>query len=99
VSDSETSESFMRRIAPVLVVLGVGLYAYLSYIYQRFYTELDVTTSDVGFTYATTLARSMGLIMAALIAFIGVLVLRTLLGALLAFFEDPSAIIAIVPWR
>jgi hypothetical protein len=96
MSDSETSDSFLRSIAPILAVLGVGFYAYLTYVYQRYYTALDVTPSDVGFTYATTLNRSTGLILAGLAAFVGLFILRNLLGALLVSFIEPGELIAVI---
>jgi hypothetical protein len=101
---SESSNSILRSIASVLAVLGIALYAYLTYIYQRFYSALDVTPSDVGFTYATTLARSIGLIVAALITYLGLIGLRWFLGGLavtaMGDFVGPLIVIplAVILW-
>jgi hypothetical protein len=105
MSESENNESILRRIAPILTVLGVGLYAYLTYVYQRLYTSMDIVPSDVGFTYATTLGPSTGLIVAGLITFMGLVGLRVFLGALLTtvFFNDfialvPTIVLLVVLW-
>jgi hypothetical protein len=98
MSVSEESESLLRRIAPILAVLGVGLYAYITYVYQRFYSALDVTPGDVGVTYATTLSRSVGLIVAGLVTFLGLVWIGKLLGALLlsVVLNDVVGLIAAV---
>jgi len=71
---SSARESTLRRIAGVLALLGVVTYAYLTVVYDRFYGVLHVDPADVGLGYATTLSRSIGLIVIA-VAIIGVLLL------------------------
>jgi hypothetical protein len=71
--DSTARESLLRKIAGVLVLLGVIAYVYLiTVIYDRFYSVLRVDPADVGLGYAATLSRSSGLIVIAA-AIIGVL--------------------------
>jgi hypothetical protein len=69
------------------------LYGYLSYLNNRFYSQLAVDPSDVGLGYATTLARSGGLILVVVLA-VGIaqyLLLRGLLGLMGGVFhESPS---------
>jgi hypothetical protein len=49
--------------APTVLALGaVVLYAFLSLCYDRFYGSLAVDASDVGLSYAGTLARSSGFV-------------------------------------
>jgi hypothetical protein len=98
--DSAARESLLRKIAGVLVLLGVIAYVYLiTVIYDRFYSVLRVDPADVGLGYATTLSHSSGLIVIAA-AIIGVLwFLLRLLPVLLiigigsAGDNPPSAVI------
>jgi hypothetical protein len=57
----------IRNVGQILAIGGVLLYAILSISYQRFYGQLGVDPSDVGFTYTTILATSVGLIVGILV--------------------------------
>src|SRR5215216_360225 len=49
--------------APTVLAVGaVVLYAFLSLCYELFYRSLAVDPSDVGLSYAGTLARSSGFV-------------------------------------
>jgi hypothetical protein len=50
------------HLPAILAVGAVLLYAYLSTCYERFYGALGVSPSDVGLSYAGTLARSVGFV-------------------------------------
>ena len=53
---------------PALLLLsGLLIYGYLSLCYQRFYGSLGVDPNDVGLSYAGTLARSSGFVVAYLL--------------------------------
>jgi hypothetical protein len=71
-SSGSAGESRLRRIAGVLALLGVITYVYLAIVYDRFYSVLHVDPADVGLGYATTLSRSIGLIVI-VVVIIGVL--------------------------
>lgn len=54
---------------PAMLAVGAVLvYAYLNIAYDRFYRGLGVDPSDVGLSYAGTLARSSGFVVAFLVA-------------------------------
>jgi hypothetical protein len=54
-------------LPPVLAVVAVLLYGYLSIAYDQFYRRLGVDLSDVGLSYTGVLARSSGFVVAYLL--------------------------------
>jgi hypothetical protein len=54
----------LGALPPVLALVAVLLYGYLSIAYDQFYRRLGVDLSDVGLSYTGVLARSSGFVVA-----------------------------------
>jgi hypothetical protein len=76
-------------IPAVLLVGGLLLYGYLSICYDRFYRNLGVDPSDVGLTYAGTLARSSGFVIVCLVFLLTPL--QLIAAQTLNAWRDPTA--------
>jgi hypothetical protein len=57
----------LGALPPVLALVAVLLYGYLSIAYDQFYRRLGVDLSDVGLSYTGVLARSSGFVVAYLL--------------------------------
>jgi hypothetical protein len=72
------SKDILAYLSGIFLAAGVLMYAYLSICYGQFYGSLGINPSDVGLSYAGTLARSSGFALTA-----GVIPLALLTGAYL----------------
>jgi hypothetical protein len=63
----------LGALPPVLALVAVLLYGYLSIAYDQFYRRLGVDLSDVGLSYTGVLARSSGFVVAYMV-FVALLV-------------------------
>jgi hypothetical protein len=66
-------------LAPFLALSGLLIYTVLSLQYYQFYSPLGVDPSEVGLTYANTLAHSLGF----LITFVAIVILFVLIPLIL----------------
>jgi hypothetical protein len=57
----------LGALPPVLALVAILLYGYLSIAYDQFYRRLGVDLSDVGLSYTGVLARSSGFVVAYLL--------------------------------
>jgi hypothetical protein len=86
--------SALQRIAAISALLGVLLYGYLTYVYERFYSQLAVDAGDVGLGYATTLARSSGLILIVVVSTaITLFLARFVLGIILGLIDQSPGLV------
>jgi hypothetical protein len=53
----------LADVASAVTIAGIVVYGLLSVTYDRFYRALGIAPSDVGLTYGTTLANSVGMIL------------------------------------
>jgi hypothetical protein len=75
--------SYIGVIAPVLAIVSLALYSYLSLAYYKFYHTLGILPSDVGLNYSSMLAGSAGFVLDSLADF-GITFIRYLVDFAIA---------------